>query len=96
MAAACGIPPETEIIYQHGKPNRPTIADTFAVNDGTSNTSQPALQDISSLDKPRRKKTTSLPDLPGDVAEPSSTPDTLWDTTDFSADSFGSDSLAEQ
>lgn len=96
MAHACGVSPETEIIYFHGKPNRPSIADTFAVNDDSSNSSQPTLQEITGPTKPKRKKASSVPDVPGDVDSTGVTPDLLSDPADSSTDSIGSDSMDEQ
>lgn len=63
MANACGVPPETEIIYYHGKPNRDTIENTFAVNGSTDTEEQPTVQKSTKPRKPRRKKTTGLPDV---------------------------------
>ncbi len=96
MAKACGVPPETEIIYQHGKPNRPSIADTFAVNDDTSDSTQQTVQDVPRLSKSGRKSTAGVLDVPGDVDQSTSSSDLLSDTADSSDHSIGSDSVAEQ
>jgi hypothetical protein len=96
MAKACGVPPETEIIYQHGNPNRPSIAHTFAVNDDTSNPTQQTVHEVSGPTQTRRKSTTGVLDLPGDVDQSTSSSDLLSDTADSSDHSIGSDSVAEQ
>jgi len=69
MSKACGVPPETEIIYEHGKPNGPAVKDVFAVNSDTSDSSQPAVPKATKTRKPRRKKTTSMPDVSSDMDE---------------------------
>lgn len=61
MSKACGLPPETEIIYEHGKPIGNTIKDTFAVDDSTSDSTQPTVPKPTKTRKPRREKTDSVP-----------------------------------
>ena len=52
--------PETEIIYHNGNPNKQPIKDTFAVNDSTSDSTQPAVPKPVKKRKTRGKKTNSV------------------------------------
>jgi len=60
MAQSCGVSPETEIIYHNGNPNKQPIKDTFAINDSTSDSTQPTVPKATKTRKPRRKKTNSV------------------------------------
>lgn len=81
MAKSCGVPPETEIIYEHGNPNQPTVADTFAVDSNTTSEEQPTVPKATKTRKPRRKKTTGLSHVSGDVAGSDTSSDSLGDRT---------------
>ena len=67
MSKACGVPPETEIIYEHGKPNGPAVKDVFAINSDTPAKKQSTIQKSTKTRKPRKQAPVRLPDLSRDV-----------------------------
>lgn len=83
MAKACGVSPETKIIYHDGKPNHPSIADTFAVDSNTTTDEQQDVQSTAGTRKPRRKKAAQLPDLHGDVDSATSASDSVEQPSDL-------------
>ena len=94
MANACGVAPETEIIYHHGKPNRDTIENTFAVNGDTDTKEQQTVQAKPKARKPRSKKTTGLSNVPSDVDSTNYVLDRLesgWGTSGTSGSGDGLD-----
>ena len=95
MAKACGVPPETEIIYEHGKPNRSSIEDTFSVSSDTSTKDKPALPKATKARKPRKKASARLLDLSGNVDSADTLSDSVESGSGDSDTGESSDSLAE-
>lgn len=67
MSKACGVPPETEIIYEHGKPNEPAVKDVFAVNIDTPAKEQSTVQKSTKTRKPRKQAPARLSHMSRDV-----------------------------
>lgn len=93
MARACGISPETEIIYHNGNPNRNTIKNIFAVSSDPATEEQPTVQKNAKARKAKPKATPRLPDLPGDVDKSTDVPNPVEGDSRSSDSSSSGDSI---
>lgn len=96
MAKACGVEPETEIIYHHGKPNRPAIDHIFAVDSDPTDSTVETVPVGTKKPRSGRSTTTGVSDVYGNVVSITTSPDLLSDTDYISDHSLGSDSVGSE